>query len=94
MLQNGEEDKSAHLLLTEIAEEVPALSPHGTVPAFLLTSLDLLSEGFGGQWRSRVVTVIRGDGHLSGNPVSRAAEKGADHGQCSWCIDWLSTRTI
>lgn len=25
-----------------------------------------------------MVTVIRGDGHLSGDPVSRAAEKGTD----------------
>lgn len=81
MQQNGEEDKSAHLLLTEIAEEFPALGPHGTIPAFLLTSLDLFSEGFGGQWRSRVVTVIRGDGHLSGNPMSRAAKKGTDREQ-------------
>lgn len=41
LLQSGEEDKSTHLLLTETAEEVPALGPHAAVPAFLLTSLDL-----------------------------------------------------
>ncbi|RMC10119.1 hypothetical protein DUI87_12917 [Hirundo rustica rustica] len=98
LLQNDEKDKSTHLLLTEIAEEVPSLGPCGTVPAFLLTSLDLLSEDFGGQWRSRVVTVVRGDGHLSGNPVSRAAEKGVlprtEPRAVLWHIDWLSTRTI
>lgn len=81
LLQDGEKNKSAHLLLTEIAEEVPALGPHGTVPAFLLRSLDLLSEDFGEQWKSRVVTVLRGDGCLSGNPVCRAATKGTDHEQ-------------
>ena len=76
-LQKGEEDRSAHLPLSKTAEEAPALPPRETVPALLLTSQGLFSEGFGGKWRrSRAFSVTRGDGHVSGNAVSRAAEKG------------------
>lgn len=41
-----------------------------------------------------MVTVIGGDGHPSGNSVSRGAEKGTEHRQCLWHVDWLSTRMI
>lgn len=75
-VQDGE-DRAAHLLLSKTAEEVPALPPHETVPAVLLTSQGLLSKDLGGKWRGkRAFSVVRDDGHVSGNPGARAAEKG------------------
>lgn len=66
-----------HICSSQTSVEVPALPPHETVPKLLLTSPGLFGEDCGGKWRrSRALTVTRGDRHVSGNAVSRAAEKG------------------